>query len=160
MCIKVLSFESWWLNHKIIVSNRNTAKSMKPSWRATTPQWHAPNLDSPRLFRSPTQRSGPLPRSDSPTSWIPTTITPGASEMRQKFRRGWLPLTSTSFPSQTPNRRKLLPTCPQKALKGTETEILTKAPQTHSKPWNAASMSLLHLNMQLMLILIPNKYFI
>lgn len=153
MFIKVLSFESsaWWLNHKIVVSNRNTAKSMKPSWRATTPQWHAPNLDSPRLFQSPTRRSVPLPRSDSPTSRIPTTRTAGASETRQTFRRLWLLLTSTSFPSQTPNRKKLSPTCPQKALKGTETEI-TKAPQTRSELWEAASMSLSHLNMQPMLI--------
>lgn len=154
MSIKILSFESsaWRLNHKIAVSNRNTAKSMKPSWRATTPQWHAPNLDSPRLFRSPTRRSVPLPRSDSPTSRIPTTRTPGTSETRQTFRRWWLRLTSTSFPSQTPNRKKLSPTCPQKALKGTENEILTKAPQTRSEPWDAASMSLSHLNMQPMWI--------
>lgn len=159
MCIKVLSFASsaWWLNHKIAVSNRNTARSMKPSWRATTPQWHAPNLDSHRLFRSPTRRSVPLPKSDSPTSLIPTTRTPGASETRQTFRSWWPPLTSTSFPSQTPNRRKLSLTCPQKALKGTETETLTKAPQTHSEPWDAASMSLSRLNMQPMLMLIPNK---
>lgn len=159
---KSFVFESstWWLNHKIAVSNRSTAKSMKRSWRATTPQWRAPNLASPRLFRSPTRRSVPLPRSDSPTSRIPTTRTPGASGTRQTFRRWWLPLTSTSFPSQTPNRKKLSPTCPQKALKGTETQILTKAPQTRSEPWHASSMSLSHLNMQLMLILIPNKCFI
>lgn len=134
MCMKVFPFESstCCLNHNIAVSNRNTAKSMKPSWRVTTPQWSAPNLDSPRLFRSPTLRSVPLPRSDSPTSRIPTTRTPGASDTRQKFRRWWPPSTSTSFPSQTPNRRKLSPRCLQKALKGTETEILTHAPNT---PW-------------------------
>lgn len=113
---------------------------MKPSWRATTQQWHAPNLDSPRLFRSPTRRSAPRPRSASPSSRIPTTTTPDNSDTRQKFRRSWLPSTNTSFQSQTPNRRKLSPTCLQKALKGTETpvhqrdaEVLSQEHQTHSQ---------------------------
>lgn len=100
--------------------NRDTAKSMKTSWRVTTRRSPAPNPDWPRPFQSPTQRLAL--RLLSSLRWMPTTKTrgPETSDKRGTHRKSYRHTTSTSFQSRTLSQKKLSLTSRQKVLQGTE----------------------------------------